>query len=98
MHERKRGEKRSTNMNIEMGVPGIMVRMSNGDRTRDLVARAHSVDETFRVGKGGIDTVAEELRDQLHDRELVKVTSLRVVREGTINRRAGNGARRAGGG
>ena len=37
-----------------------------------------NVDRTFRVGKGGIDTVAKELRDQLRDRELVK-TSLRVV-------------------
>ncbi|PSQ21249.1 RNA-binding protein [Halobacteriales archaeon QS_9_67_17] len=49
----------------------------------DLRERAHDVDATLRVGKGGIDAVADELRTQLDDRELVKVKFLRAARGGT---------------
>ena len=51
--------------------------------TEDLQARAHDVDATLRVGKAGIDSVADELRSQLDDRELVKVKFLRSARGGT---------------
>jgi RNA-binding protein len=49
----------------------------------DLRERAHDVDATLRVGKGGIESVADELRTQLDDRELVKVKFLRAARGGT---------------
>ena len=49
----------------------------------DLRERAHDVDATLRVGKGGIDAVADELRTQLDDRELVKVKFLRAARGST---------------
>jgi RNA-binding protein len=49
----------------------------------DLRGRAHDVDATLRVGKGGIESVADELRTQLDDRELVKVKFLRAARGGT---------------
>jgi RNA-binding protein len=45
--------------------------------------RAHEVDATIRVGKGGIEAVADELASQLADRELVKVKFLRAARGGT---------------
>lgn len=57
--------------------------MSDGDRKRDLTVRAHGVNATLRVGKGGIDAVVDELCDQLRGRELVKVKFLRAARGGT---------------
>ncbi|EMA49386.1 hypothetical protein C448_01849 [Halococcus morrhuae DSM 1307] len=45
--------------------------------------RAHGVDATLRVGKGGIESIADELDSQLDDRELVKVKFLRAARGGT---------------
>ena len=45
--------------------------------------RAHDLDVTVWVGKGGIAAVTDELRDQLHERELVKVKFLRAARGGT---------------
>ncbi|PSP72082.1 RNA-binding protein [Halobacteriales archaeon QS_3_64_16] len=45
--------------------------------------RIHDLDATVRVGKGGIKAVAEELSDQLHERDLVKVKFLRSARGGT---------------
>jgi RNA-binding protein len=45
--------------------------------------RVHDVDATLRVGKGGTESVAEELDSQLDDRELVKVKFLRAARGGT---------------
>jgi RNA-binding protein len=45
--------------------------------------RIHELDATVRVGKGGIEAVAEELSDQLHERDLVKVKFLRSARGGT---------------
>ena len=49
----------------------------------DLREQAHDVDATLRVGKSGIESVADELRTQLDDRELVKVKFLRAARGGT---------------
>lgn len=49
----------------------------------DLRERAHDLDATLRVGKGGLDPVVDELRTQLDDRDLVKVTFLRAARGGT---------------
>jgi RNA-binding protein len=49
----------------------------------DLRKRAHDVDATLRVGKGGIESVADELSTQLDERELVKVKFLRSARGGT---------------
>ena len=51
--------------------------------TNDLERRAHDLDVTVWVGKAGLDPVVEELRDQLADRELVKVKFLRSARGGT---------------
>jgi RNA-binding protein len=50
--------------------------------TDELRERAHGVDATLRVGKGGIESVVEELESQLDDRELVKVKFLRAARGG----------------
>ncbi|EMA46809.1 YhbY family RNA-binding protein [Halococcus saccharolyticus] len=55
--------------------------MTTDERT--LRERAHEVDATLRVGKGGIDAVADELESQLRDRDLVKVKFLRAARGGT---------------
>jgi len=46
----------------------------------DLRAKAQSIDVTVWVGKAGIESVVEELSDQLDDRELVKVKFLRSAR------------------
>ncbi|WP_181686117.1 YhbY family RNA-binding protein [Halorhabdus salina] len=40
----------------------------------------HKLDVTLWVGKHGVDAVADELADQLTDRELVKVKFLRAAR------------------
>jgi RNA-binding protein len=45
-----------------------------------LRERAHGVDATLRVGKGGVESVADELDSQLGERELVKVKFLRAAR------------------
>jgi RNA-binding protein len=47
--------------------------------------RAHDMDATLRVGKAGVDAVADELRSQLGNRELVKVKFLRSARGGTTS-------------
>jgi RNA-binding protein len=49
----------------------------------DLRKEAHDLDVTVWVGKSGLDSVTEELRDQLDDRDLVKVKFLRAARGGT---------------
>lgn len=49
----------------------------------DLRERAHAVDATLRVGKGGIESVTDELSTQLEEREVVKVKFLRSARGGT---------------
>jgi RNA-binding protein len=49
----------------------------------DLRRRAHDLDVTVWVGKGGIGAVVDELDDQLRERDLVKVKFLRAARGGT---------------
>ncbi len=48
--------------------------------SEDYRAKAQSIDVTVWVGKSGIESVSEELDDQLSDRELVKVKFLRSAR------------------
>jgi RNA-binding protein len=43
---------------------------------------AHELDATVRVGKGGVESVAEELAAQLTNNEPVKVKFLRSARGG----------------
>lgn len=53
--------------------------MTDSDRAR----RIHDLDATLRVGKGGVEAVADELASQLEDSDLVKVKFLRAARGGT---------------
>ena len=46
----------------------------------ELRKEAHNLDVTVWVGKHGIESVTEELADQLQDRRLVKVKFLRAAR------------------
>jgi Predicted RNA-binding protein containing KH domain, possibly ribosomal protein len=46
----------------------------------ELRAKAHNTDVTVWVGKAGIDSVRDELDDQLANRDLVKVKFLRSAR------------------
>jgi RNA-binding protein len=48
-----------------------------------LRKEAHDLDVTVWVGKAGIETVADELDDQLTERDLVKAKFLRSARGGT---------------
>ena len=50
---------------------------------QELRKRAHDLDVTVWVGKGGVDAVVPELDDQLAERELVKVKFLRAALGGT---------------
>ena len=64
---------------------------------RTLGERAHGVDATLRVGKGGIESIAAELDNQLTERELVKVKFLRAARgEGSTDELAERLAERVG--
>jgi len=47
--------------------------MSNDNRRQ----RIHNLDATLRVGKNGVEPVADELSKQLDDRDFVKVKFLR---------------------
>ena len=49
----------------------------------ELRAKAQNVETTVWVGKAGIESVVEELDDQLKDRELVKTKFLRSARGST---------------
>jgi RNA-binding protein len=49
---------------------------------QELRKEAHDLDVTVWVGKAGVDAVTEELRDQLAERDLVKVKFLRSARGG----------------
>jgi RNA-binding protein len=49
----------------------------------DLRARAHDLDVTVWVGKGGIERVVDELDDQLSNTELVKARFLRAATAGS---------------
>ena len=53
--------------------------MTSDERTREI----HELDATLRVGKSGIDPVADELRNQLDNETLVKVKFLRSSLGGT---------------
>jgi len=68
--------------------------MNDDERAR----RIHDLDATLRVGKAGVDPVADELASQLDDRDLVKVKFLRSSRGGTTTEElAADLAERAGG-
>ena len=45
--------------------------------------RIHDLDATLRVGKNGVESVADELASQLEDNQFVKVKFLRAARGGT---------------
>ncbi len=47
---------------------------------QDLRKRAHDADVTVWVGKAGIESVVDELDDQLTERDLVKAKFLRAAR------------------
>ena len=51
--------------------------------TQRLKEQAHDVDVTVWVGKSGLESVVDELNDQLSDRQLVKVKFLRAARAGS---------------
>lgn len=53
--------------------------MSNKDRRQ----RIHDLDATLRVGKHGVESVADELSNQLDNETLVKVKFLRSALGGT---------------
>lgn len=48
--------------------------------TEDLATKAHEADVTVWVGKAGVESVVDELSDQLQDRDVVKVKFLRSAR------------------
>lgn len=48
--------------------------------TDDLRKKAHDLDVTVWVGKAGVESVVEELGDQLQENELIKVKFLRSAR------------------
>jgi RNA-binding protein len=48
--------------------------------SEDLAKKAHEADVTVWVGKAGVDSVTDELVDQLEDRDVVKVKFLRSAR------------------
>jgi len=47
--------------------------------------RIHDLDATLRVGKHGVESVADELANQLKDTQFVKVKFLRAARGGTTS-------------
>ena len=51
--------------------------------TSELRAKMHEIDATVRVGKSGIESVSDELDEQLKHRDVVKVKFLRAARGGT---------------
>jgi RNA-binding protein len=50
---------------------------------QEMREQAHDLDVTVWVGKAGIESVSDELSDQLGARDLVKVKSFRGARGGT---------------
>lgn len=52
--------------------------MTERERRRQI----HDLDATVRVGKAGVDAVADELATQLDHQDLVKVKFLRAARGG----------------
>ncbi|NGM71474.1 YhbY family RNA-binding protein [Natronolimnobius sp. AArcel1] len=50
---------------------------------KELAKRAHDLDVTVWVGKSGLESVVDELNDQLSNADLVKVKFLRAARAGS---------------
>ncbi|WP_121742370.1 YhbY family RNA-binding protein [Natronorubrum halophilum] len=50
---------------------------------QELKQEAHDLDVTVWVGKSGVESVVDELGDQLSERTLVKVKFLRAARAGS---------------
>jgi RNA-binding protein len=48
--------------------------------TDDMATKAHEADVTVWVGKAGVESVVDELSDQLDDRDVVKAKFLRAAR------------------
>lgn len=65
------------------GLNGRHVYVGHDMVDQDLRKEAHDVDVTVWVGKAGIESVTDELTDQLQARKLVKVKFLRAARGGT---------------
>ncbi|MEF8882306.1 MAG: YhbY family RNA-binding protein [Halapricum sp.] len=55
--------------------------MTDPEKQREI----HDLDATLRVGKHGIESVVDELSDQLDNSDLVKVKFLRSARGGTTS-------------
>lgn len=53
--------------------------------TKSRDQRIHDLDATLRVGKKGVESVADELGSQLEDNQFVKVKFLRAARGGTTS-------------
>ncbi|SIR71634.1 YhbY family RNA-binding protein [Natronorubrum thiooxidans] len=51
--------------------------------TQELKQEAHDLDVTVWVGKSGLESVVDELDDQLSNEHLVKVKFLRAARAGS---------------
>ena len=51
--------------------------------TKSRAQRIHDLDATLRVGKNGVESVADELNNQLQENQFVKVKFLRAARGGT---------------
>lgn len=51
----------------------------------DVQREIHDLDATLRVGKHGVESVADELATQLDNSDLVKVKFLRASRGGTTS-------------
>jgi len=52
--------------------------------------RIHDLDATLRVGKHGVESVADELGNQLDTEQFVKVKFLRAARGGTTTEALAN--------
>lgn len=52
-------------------------------KEEEMARYAHELDVTVWVGKHGIESVVEELSDQLKNEDMVKVKFLRAARGGT---------------
>ncbi len=50
---------------------------------QELKRRAHDLDVTVWIGKSGLESVVDELDDQLSTNDLVKVKFLRAARAGS---------------
>jgi len=74
-----RGGPKISGPNVERPEARTPSTMSEDSRRRAI----HDLDATVRVGKHGVESVAEELAGQLETRDLVKVKFLRAARGGS---------------